>query len=210
MRVERLELRVEVDRLVDRVDEAVQALAGAHVGAVGDDPQLVVGCEPVENDAAIDLVVPGRGIDRLVVENDLVHRRGDDVDERAGARLRAAEPSHRGGPKSRFAGRSDPVREVELHVVRRHIQEPGALARLVAGQVVRRHQRTFSAKSLVIASAGSECFTDGTSRPTEGLARPWAPSSTSGSIRSAPGHGSRRDGCSRRPRSATSIRDGTS
>ena len=38
-----LELGVEVDLLVDRVDEAVQALAGVHVGAVGDDPQLVLG-----------------------------------------------------------------------------------------------------------------------------------------------------------------------
>ena len=38
-----LELGVEVDELVDRVDEPVQALAVAAVGAVGDDAQLVVG-----------------------------------------------------------------------------------------------------------------------------------------------------------------------
>ena len=36
-RVGHLELRVEVDELVGRVDEAVQTLAGAAVGAVGDD-----------------------------------------------------------------------------------------------------------------------------------------------------------------------------
>jgi hypothetical protein len=39
--VGRLELAVKVDALVDRVDEAVQALTGARVGAVGVDAQLV-------------------------------------------------------------------------------------------------------------------------------------------------------------------------
>src|SRR3712207_7934590 len=34
-----LELRVEVDAAVDRVDEPVQPLPGVHVGAVGDHPR---------------------------------------------------------------------------------------------------------------------------------------------------------------------------
>ena len=50
-RVGHLELRVEVHLVVDRVDEAVQALAGVRVAAVGDDHELVLGGEAVELDA---------------------------------------------------------------------------------------------------------------------------------------------------------------
>jgi hypothetical protein len=45
-----LELRVEVHLAVDRVDEAVQALAGVHVEAVSDDAQLVVRREVLQGD----------------------------------------------------------------------------------------------------------------------------------------------------------------
>ena len=41
-RVRDLELGVQVDLVVHRVHEAVQALAGVHVGRVGDDRQHVV------------------------------------------------------------------------------------------------------------------------------------------------------------------------
>ncbi len=41
--IERLELGVDVDRVVDRVDEAMQAHAGALVGAPGDHADLVDG-----------------------------------------------------------------------------------------------------------------------------------------------------------------------
>ena len=57
-----LELRVEVDRAVDRVDEAVQALAGAHVAAVGVDDEHVVGGQPGQREA---LAVEARRVDRL-------------------------------------------------------------------------------------------------------------------------------------------------
>ena len=40
---------------VGRVGEAVQALAGAHVGAVGDDGQLVVGRQVAQHDARVDV-----------------------------------------------------------------------------------------------------------------------------------------------------------
>ena len=53
-----LELRVEVDRVVDRVDEAVQALAGVHVPAVGVDDELVALGEAGQRDAG-GLVVAG-------------------------------------------------------------------------------------------------------------------------------------------------------
>ncbi len=49
--VRHLELRVEVDLAVDRVDEAVQALAGVRVRGVGDHDQLVLGREVRELDA---------------------------------------------------------------------------------------------------------------------------------------------------------------
>ena len=60
-RVGHLELGVEVDLAVDRVDEAVQALAGVRVGAVGDDDELVLGRETAQRD-------PGVGEDRRHVE----------------------------------------------------------------------------------------------------------------------------------------------
>ncbi len=52
-RVGHLELRVEVDLAVDRVDEAVQALARVGVHAVGVDDELVLGGEIVERDARV-------------------------------------------------------------------------------------------------------------------------------------------------------------
>jgi hypothetical protein len=48
-----LELRVEVDLAVDRVDEAVQALAGVGVQAVGVDDQLVLGAQTLQGDARV-------------------------------------------------------------------------------------------------------------------------------------------------------------
>ena len=59
-RVDDLELGVEVDRLVDRVDEAVQPLTGVHVGAVGDDPSSLSAASPVRLDPS---PVEGRGVE---------------------------------------------------------------------------------------------------------------------------------------------------
>ena len=68
-----LELAVEVDLAVDGVDEAVQALAGVRVLAVGDDGELVLGGEVVELDA--DAVADRGRVERGAVERDRVHGR---------------------------------------------------------------------------------------------------------------------------------------
>ena len=68
-----LELAVQVDLVVDGVDEAVQALAGVRVGGVGDDGELVLGCEAVELDA--DAVADDGRVELDAVEGDRVHGR---------------------------------------------------------------------------------------------------------------------------------------
>ena len=63
-----LELAVEVDLAVLGVHEAVQALAGVHVGAVGDDGEGVARLQVGERDAAVREV--RGGVQRLAVEGD--------------------------------------------------------------------------------------------------------------------------------------------
>ena len=72
--IDHLELRVEVHGLVDRIDEAVQALAGVHVGAVGDDPQLVLLGQVRQGDAG--------AVEDTEVEGDAVEGDGRDTPER--------------------------------------------------------------------------------------------------------------------------------
>ena len=67
-----LELRVEVDLAVDRVDEAVQALAGVGVEAVRLDDQLVLALQAGEGDAR---VVEGRDRHVGAVQRDACARR---------------------------------------------------------------------------------------------------------------------------------------
>ena len=78
-RVGHLELRVEVDLVVDRVDEAVQALAGVHVAAVGDDDELVLGGEVRQLDAHA-VAHLGR-VERAPLRVTECTVRGDRVDE---------------------------------------------------------------------------------------------------------------------------------
>ena len=129
-----LELAVEVDLLVDRVDEAVQPLAGAHVPGVGDDAQLVVVGEVGQGDAG---PVPGGGVEVAPVEPDLVHGVGDEVDE--GARPLAGGEGD-GGP-----GGEDPfpAGEVEVDVVGLDIDQGRALGGLLAGEVLSGHGHSF-------------------------------------------------------------------
>ena len=79
-----LELGVEVDLAVGGVVEAVQPDAGVLVGAVGHDPQLVVGRQPRSGIRLRSGVVgvDGRG---PPVERDLAHGGGVEVDERGHA-----------------------------------------------------------------------------------------------------------------------------
>ena len=86
-RVGDLELGVQVDLVVHRVHEAVQALAGVHVGRVRDDQELVVRGQvrQLDPDAVGDL---GR-VQFAAVERHAVHRVGDGVDEGRGSRRAA-------------------------------------------------------------------------------------------------------------------------
>ena len=129
-----LELRVEVDPAVGRVDEAVQALAGARVGAVGGHHQLVVGGQAGQGDPVVG--VRRRGVDLLAVERDRVDGRAVQVGERRGAGLAAGEADRGGRGEGRVTRR-----QVEIDDVRRDVQEGGAGGGLVPGQVGSRHAR---------------------------------------------------------------------
>ncbi len=131
--VRHLELGVQVGLAVDRVDEPVQALTGVGVRAVGDDPQLVLGGQVRQRDTAVGEA--GR-VERRAVEGDLLDARGDEVDEGVRAGRGGGEPDHGGGPEgASFAGRT----EVELDVVRVHVEKVGPGAGLLAGQVCAGH-----------------------------------------------------------------------
>ena len=126
-RVRDLELRVEVHLAVGRIHEAVQALARVHVVHGGLDHQLVLRREPRELDALA--VADLGGVEGRTVEGDGLHRGGDRVDERARPRL--------GGERHRGARAEGPgvLGEVQLHSVRLHRDDLGALGGLRSGQV---------------------------------------------------------------------------
>ena len=126
-----LELRVEVDPVVGRVDEAVQPLTRAGVGAVGLDHEGVVGGQAAQRDPAVGV---RRGVDGLAVERDLVDGRAHEVGEGRCTGLSAAEDDRRGG-----AERGVARREVQVDGVRRDVQEGGAGCGLVPSEVGSRH-----------------------------------------------------------------------
>ncbi len=129
--VRHLELRVQVDLVVDGIDEPVQALARVRVHGVGDDRELVLLREVVEADP--HAVADGGGVELAAVEGHGVDRAGDRVDERGRAR-RGGEAHGRGGSEHlRAPG------EVERHVVLGHGQQRGALLGLDAGEVLSWH-----------------------------------------------------------------------
>src|SRR5690606_26562754 len=95
LRVGGLELAVEVDVAVDRVDEPVQPFTGAHVGGVGDDPQFVVGTQVGKGDP-LSVEHLGR-VEGDAVEGDFAYGRSHQVDEACRPGFRAVKPDHRGG-----------------------------------------------------------------------------------------------------------------
>ena len=85
-RVRHLELGVQVDVAIGRVDRAVQALAGVGVTALGFDGDLVLLLEVGQFDA---VVLEGHGwVQGLAVEVDGCHFVGDQVEEGRRTRLR--------------------------------------------------------------------------------------------------------------------------
>ncbi len=129
------ELGVEVGLAVGRVDEPVQTLAGVGVRAVGDHPQLVLGGQLGQRDPAVGEALRRQ---RAAVEDDLRDGGGDQVDEGGGAGLGGGEPDHGGGPEGAALARRA---QVELDVVRLHMQERGPGAGLLTGQVGARHSQ---------------------------------------------------------------------
>jgi hypothetical protein len=161
-----LELRVQVDALVGRVDEAVQPLTAAAVGAVRDDPELVVGLEAVEPDPAVGVHLGD--VQGAAVERDLGDRGADQVGERRGAGLAAGEPDHGRRAEGRIAGG-----EVEVDRVRLDVEECGAGLRLLAGEVGSRHGVMLARRA---AGAETACLArhEGASR-VEGSRMPEVP-----------------------------------
>ncbi len=91
VRVESLQVRVQVDAPVGGVGEPVQPLAAVRVGACGRYPEHVVGGQPGQRDpVAVERVQA----DRLVVQGDLVDRGRGQVNKRGRPGRRAGEPDH--------------------------------------------------------------------------------------------------------------------
>ncbi len=137
--VGRLVVGVEVGLAVDRVGEAVQALAGAAVGAVGLDGEHVLAGQAV--DVHPGAVVGGGRVEGAAVEGDGADRGGEQVDEGRGARFGAAEGDGGGGPEGRgrrIGGRG----QVKPDPVAVHGEDAGPLLGFVAAQVLARHGGT--------------------------------------------------------------------
>ena len=79
-----LELRVEVDLAVGRIDVAVQSLARARIAHCRLDSDGVLRRQVLQREARIR---ESTGVEHIAVEDHLVHRLGDDVEERRRPRL---------------------------------------------------------------------------------------------------------------------------
>ncbi|GAA3102372.1 hypothetical protein GCM10020254_54950 [Streptomyces goshikiensis] len=134
-RVRHLELGVQVGLLVDRVDEAVQALTAVGVRAVRDDPELVgPGREVVQRDPGVP--EDGGHVQGRAVQDDLVDGRRDQVDEGPGTRLGRLE-AHGGdrGERSALLRRA----EIEFDLVRVDGEQLRPLLSLFTGEIRARH-----------------------------------------------------------------------
>ena len=123
MRVEGLQVGVQVDALVGRVGEPVQALAGAGVGAVGDDLQLVAAARPASAIRSPSKAAGSTGLPFRVISLTAGAVRSMKVDAPG-----LAQPKRDGGrrpERGRAAG------EVELDPVGLDLEQPCPLPRLV-------------------------------------------------------------------------------
>jgi hypothetical protein len=118
-----LELAVEVDLLVHRVDRAVQALAGGGVERVGVDHKGVLRREIAEDQPL--LRTPARDVDRRTIQRgrpDAVHRR---LDEGGRAGFGTTERDNSRRSERTVTGAAGAVGQVERDVVRGHVEDPG-------------------------------------------------------------------------------------
>ena len=124
------ELGVQVCLVVDRVDEAVQALTRVRVGECADHPELVLGSEAVEPNAR---AVARRVIERMSVQHDLVNLTRRRLDEGRRARGRAE-------PHDRLAReRLGAARQVERDGIVVDVDGGGAGFGLASGEIGSRH-----------------------------------------------------------------------
>ena len=130
-RVGNLELRIEVHLPVDRVDEAVHALARVGVLAVGVDDELVALLESVQRDARIRPHVRRREL--ATVEGHLTDISGDEIDERrrSGSRVEAHDAA-----RSEHLGT---LGQVQRDLVASGLDDRTALFCLGACEVLSRH-----------------------------------------------------------------------
>ncbi len=89
LRIGGFELGVEVDLIVDRIDESMQALTDGGVQQIRVNHQHVVRGQLREHDPVLRQVVAH--VDRLAVERHFVQSVRDDIDEGGGARPAGAE-----------------------------------------------------------------------------------------------------------------------
>ncbi len=159
--VGRLVVGVEVGLAVHRVDEAVQALAGAAVGAVGLDGQLVLGGQAVHVHPGA--VVGGGRVDGAAVEGDGADGGGEQVEEGVRTGPGAAEGDRGGGAEG--GGRCVRRRgHVQPDPVAVHGQEAGPLLGFVAAEVLARHGGTPLSGSHGGAGLGGEVSVRGGGR----------------------------------------------
>ena len=169
MGVRRGELAVQVDVAVHGVDEAVQALTGARVRAVGFDPQFVVLGQVRQRQAARGRVVAAR-VDRDAVERRRAHVRTREVDEHLRTGFGAPEPQH--------GRRAEPVRaggQVELDRHGVDGEQSGARPRFVARQVASHaahptepdRARSGEVANVLLIGSSAACSMSGQARDAE-------------------------------------------
>jgi hypothetical protein len=141
LRVGRLELGVEVDLLVLRVGEAVQALAGVGVAAVGGDHQRVLLREAGQRQAAVLGV--GADVELGAVQRGRVDGLGHQVDEGVRSGLACGELHRRRRAERVLTGVPGAVGHVELDVVGLHVEQLGARGGIGASQVGNGHGASF-------------------------------------------------------------------
>ncbi len=129
VRVEGLQVRVQVDALVRGVGEPVQPFSAARVGAARRDGQLVVASEAGQRDP----VPVERGQRQLpAIQADLSNSRRGEINKRFAPRTPAGEAHRR-----HRAERCLVAGQVERDLIALGPEQPGAPGRFVAGQVVR-------------------------------------------------------------------------
>ena len=126
LRVDDTDVGADVGLAVLGIDVAVEAVTGARVRDVSVDDKGVVERETCQRNPTVGPRALRQG---YAVERGRVHALGGELREGVGTRLDAEESHRHAGPRNLVT-----ARQVEVDVVRRHVEQTGALARLVPGE----------------------------------------------------------------------------